>query len=141
MPRKAGSSTTTRRKKTDAVPEVPAQGAPQNTAPEIVAAPEPMKTLGPQLVKEAPVKDLSANDAGKNGKAFAAAAASGGSVSSASNGNAVHGSIEDEIRRRAYEIYQQRARNGQHAGDQNQDWLIAEREVRSRFTGSRTTSA
>jgi hypothetical protein len=139
MPRKPGSSTTTRRKKTDAVPEVTAQVAPQSAAPEVVAAPEPAKTLGPQLVKEVSVKDASVNDAGKNGKAFAAAAASGSSATTPSNGNANHANIDEEIRRRAYEIYQQRARNGQYSGDQHQDWLIAEHEVRARFSGSRTT--
>ena len=40
--------------------------------------------------------------------------------------------LEEEIRRRAYELYLQRASNG--SGDQNQDWLIAEREVRSRYS-------
>jgi hypothetical protein len=139
MPRKPGSSTTTRRKKTDAAPDVTAQVAPQSTAPEVVAAPESMKTLGPQLVKEVPLKDASGNDAGKNGKAFAAAAASGSSTAVPSNGNATHANIEEEIRRRAYEIYQQRAQNGHYSGDQHQDWLVAEREVRARFSGARTT--
>jgi hypothetical protein len=37
--------------------------------------------------------------------------------------------LEDEIRLRAYEIYLQR--NGS-PGDENQDWLIAEREIRAR---------
>ncbi|HUM03892.1 MAG TPA: DUF2934 domain-containing protein [Terriglobales bacterium] len=37
--------------------------------------------------------------------------------------------LEDEIRRRAYEIYLQR---GSNPGSENEDWLIAEREVRSR---------
>jgi DUF2934 family protein len=37
--------------------------------------------------------------------------------------------LEDEIRRRAYEIYL--SRNGS-PGDESQDWLIAEREVRAR---------
>ena len=49
--------------------------------------------------------------------------------------NQVHverpGNLEEEIRRRAYELYLQRAANGN--GDENQDWLIAEREIRSRF--------
>jgi hypothetical protein len=139
MPRKPGSPTTTRRKKTDAVPDVTAQVTPQSTAPEVVAAPEPAKTLGPQLVKEVPVKDASVKDAGKNGKAFAAAAASGSSTAVPSNGNASHANMEEEIRRRAYEIYQQRARNGQYSGDQHQDWLLAEREVRARFSGARIT--
>lgn len=37
--------------------------------------------------------------------------------------------LEEEIRRRAYEIYLER--NGS-PGDEHQDWLIAEREVRAR---------
>jgi hypothetical protein len=49
--------------------------------------------------------------------------------------NQVHverpGNLEEEIRRRAYELYLQRAGNGN--GDENQDWLIAEREIHSRF--------
>ena len=44
--------------------------------------------------------------------------------------------LEEEIRRRAYELYLQRAATvGNGNGDQNQDWLIAEREVRSRLAG------
>src|SRR5208283_5270756 len=35
--------------------------------------------------------------------------------------------LEEEIRLRAYELYLQRAANG--SGDENQDWLIAEREI------------
>jgi hypothetical protein len=37
--------------------------------------------------------------------------------------------IDEEIRRRAYELYLQR--NGA-AGDSNSDWFVAEREVRAR---------
>jgi Protein of unknown function (DUF2934) len=41
--------------------------------------------------------------------------------------------LEEEIRRRAYELYLQRAATaGNGNGDENQDWLIAEREIRSR---------
>ena len=38
--------------------------------------------------------------------------------------------LEDEIRRRAYELYQQR---GGAPGSEAQDWLAAEREVRQRY--------
>jgi hypothetical protein len=42
--------------------------------------------------------------------------------------------LEEEIRRRAYELYQQRAAtSGNEQGNEDQDWLIAEREVRSRY--------
>ena len=44
--------------------------------------------------------------------------------------------LEEEIRRRAYELYLQRratAGNENVNGDENTDWLIAEREIRSRY--------
>jgi hypothetical protein len=49
--------------------------------------------------------------------------------------NVVPINLEEEIRRRAYELYLERratagGKNG--SGDENQDWLIAEREIRSR---------
>ena len=49
--------------------------------------------------------------------------------------NVVPINLEEEIRRRAYELYlERRATAGGDKGDgnENQDWLIAEREVRSR---------
>lgn len=44
-------------------------------------------------------------------------------------GSETKANLDEEIRRRAYELYLQR--NGQ-AGDPNRDWFIAEREVRAR---------
>jgi hypothetical protein len=49
--------------------------------------------------------------------------------------NVVSINLEEEIRSRAYELYLERratagGENGN--GDENQDWLIAEREIRSR---------
>ena len=44
--------------------------------------------------------------------------------------NLVPINLEDEIRRRAYELYQQR---GTAAGSETEDWLTAEREVRQRY--------
>lgn len=41
--------------------------------------------------------------------------------------------LDEEIRRRAYELYQQR--NGT-SGDPNKDWFIAEREVRARHAAA-----
>lgn len=38
--------------------------------------------------------------------------------------------LESEIRRRAYELYEQR---GCTPGQENEDWLVAEREVLSRY--------
>lgn len=48
--------------------------------------------------------------------------------------NVVPINVEDEIRRRAYEIFQQR---GQAPGDEAADWLTAEREVMRRYRQQR----
>jgi hypothetical protein len=48
--------------------------------------------------------------------------------------NVVPINLEEEIRRRAYELYlQRRATAGGDNGNQHQDWLVAEREILSRF--------
>jgi hypothetical protein len=44
--------------------------------------------------------------------------------------NVVPINLEDEIRRRAYEIYEERGRT---PGDEHEDWLRAEREVLARY--------
>ena len=47
--------------------------------------------------------------------------------------NAAPCDLEEEIRRRAYELYlERRATAGAGNGDENQDWFVAEREIRSR---------
>jgi hypothetical protein len=43
--------------------------------------------------------------------------------------NTTQANLDEEIRRRAYELYLQR--NGT-SGDPNRDWFVAEREVRAR---------
>ncbi len=45
--------------------------------------------------------------------------------------NVVPISLEDEIRRRAYELYEQR---GRQSGYEHEDWLVAEREILSRYS-------
>jgi hypothetical protein len=48
--------------------------------------------------------------------------------------NLVPVNLEEEIRQRAYELYlQRRGTAGDAKGDENQDWLIAEREIRLRY--------
>ena len=44
--------------------------------------------------------------------------------------NVVPINLDDEIRRRAYELYQQR---GSASGSEAEDWLNAEREIRQRY--------
>ncbi len=71
-------------------------------------------TVQPAAVQVAPEVD---KDVRKNGRAAAN----------------VPVDLEEEIRRRAYELYLQRAASaGNGNGNENQDWLIAEREIRSR---------
>jgi hypothetical protein len=51
-------------------------------------------------------------------------------VKSESRKNLVPINLEDEIRRRAYELYEQR---GTGAGSEAEDWFAAEREVKQRY--------
>jgi hypothetical protein len=48
------------------------------------------------------------------------------------NQEALGPNLEEEIRHRAYAIYQERRANGGDSGDPRQDWLTAEREIMSR---------
>jgi len=72
--------------------------------------------LAPELGKEVP------KGAPKNGKP--------------ANVVPINLNLEDQIRRRAYELYlERRATAGPESGNENQDWLMAEREIRSRLGG------
>jgi Protein of unknown function (DUF2934) len=51
-------------------------------------------------------------------------------VKSAARPSMVPFSLEEEIRRRAYELYEQR---GPSSGSETDDWLIAEREILERY--------
>jgi len=51
-------------------------------------------------------------------------------TAAAGNGNAIPINLEDEIRRRAYELYAER---GFSSGHEHEDWMRAEREVRQRY--------
>lgn len=46
--------------------------------------------------------------------------------------------LEEEIRRRAYQLYEER---GCTPGHENDDWLVAEREILMRYTAQRQHSA
>jgi len=50
-------------------------------------------------------------------------------TAAAGNGNTIPVNLEDEIRRRAYELYAER---GFSSGHEHEDWLRAEREVKQR---------
>ena len=52
--------------------------------------------------------------------------------------NIVPINLEEEIRRRAYELWEE---NGHESGRDEEHWLSAEREVRGRYTAQRQQSA
>jgi len=52
--------------------------------------------------------------------------------------NIVPINLEDEIRRRAYELWEQ---HGRVEGHENEHWLLAEREVRERYRTQHQQSA
>jgi len=108
MPRKTtGSSTTTRSKKTAAAK----QTAPVQAETEVIQ----------QVSKEIP----------QNGKPSNVVP-----IKQSPDSRHLNLNIEDQIRRRAYELYlERRAIAGDAQGHESEDWLIAEREIRSRQSG------
>jgi hypothetical protein len=88
---------------------VAAGTTPAEAAAEVKTAPEPRKKL--EVVKSEPRKNVVVPI------------------------NRTPVNLEEEIRRRAYELYQQR---GGAAGSEAEDWLTAEREVRQRYQKQQT---
>lgn len=52
--------------------------------------------------------------------------------------NIVPINLEDEIRRRAYELWEQ---HGRVSGQENEHWFLAEREIRERYRAQHSQSA
>ena len=52
--------------------------------------------------------------------------------------NVIPINLDEEIRRRAYELWEQ---HGYESGHETEHWLLAETEVLSRYNGSRQQSA
>jgi hypothetical protein len=105
MARKTTGNTTTRSKKTGAyVPPAAVQVAPE-VPKEVPKNGKPAKMVPGNVPANVPV-NLEVNLLEVN--------------------------LEEEIRHRAYELYLQRASAGDESGNEDQDWLIAEREIRSR---------
>jgi hypothetical protein len=122
MPRKTTENTTPKRSKKTATavepPAVEAASQVKNDVPSIVSG------TGPTLVRKDERKS--------------------GSTASVTRIDLANVNVEEEIRRRAYELYLQRratagSENGN--GDENQDWLVAEREILSRFGNREQRSA
>ena len=59
-------------------------------------------------------------------------------LSSETRRNVVPINLDEEIRRRAYELYEQR---GCTPGHENDDWLVAEREILTRYSVQRHQTA
>jgi hypothetical protein len=108
MPRKSNGSTTSTRSKKTAVP----------------AEPTPVQVMA-EVQAEAPKETQDVQkESRKNGRPVPVAAPL----------NLAPINLEEEIRRRAYELYlERRAATGTESGNPNQDWLIAEHEIRSRY--------
>jgi hypothetical protein len=125
MPRKSTTGKSPRNKEQAAVsaPVVPdgnpvsGQAGPAEVQPEVKAAAEPRKF---ELHKNEAFK----NDGLKNEAPKAEAAKADG------RNNVVPINVEEEIRRRAYELFQQR---GMKSGSEAEDWLAAEHEVMQRY--------
>lgn len=99
-----------------AVAETPAQATPAAKATrEVKPAPE-AKTPAEAKVAAEP-------KAASEGRKFEV-------MKTESRKNVIPINLEDEIRRRAYELYQQR---GAASGSEAEDWLTAEREIRQRY--------
>ncbi len=91
------------------------------TAAELKATREPSVTAEPKIVSEPKV--ATETKFASDGRKLEV-------MKTDSRKNVVPINLEDEIRRRAFEIYQQR---GSGSGSESQDWLTAEYEVRQRY--------
>jgi hypothetical protein len=115
MPRKTnGNTTTSRKKKTaDSIPPAEVQVAPVVNR-EVNR--EVSKEVSREISKKVPTNGKPSNVVPIN----------------------LNLNIEDQIRRRAYELYLERRATAGYdsgSGNENQDWLMAEREIRSRLGG------
>ena len=123
MARKSSEMTTPRSRKTAKPAETATvQPTPGTAAPEILGRVNAaaVTTNTPAPIAVMPVK-TSARPAGAN----------------VSGGNQSRVNLDEEIRRRAYELYLQR--NGSN-GDPVGDWFVAEREVRARHAAAGHTA-
>ncbi|MFI5114000.1 MAG: DUF2934 domain-containing protein [Terriglobales bacterium] len=75
-------------------------------------------------------KNTEKGNQNRSKKTVASSSTPGTQVAAEIRRNLVPINLEDEIRRRAYEIYVER---GCTAGDEHEDWLAAEREIRARY--------
>jgi hypothetical protein len=126
---KTPRTTTTRTKKNGEAAVPPA------VAPEVTSASE---SLVAAVRSEAPAPAVSAPSAVTSSGAAAAPARETRKAAPEARRNIVPINLEEEIRARAYQLYQER---GCQPGHENEDWLIAEREIRSRYDVHRQHTA
>jgi hypothetical protein len=129
MARKTTEPSTTRRSRKAASTTPPAA---------VQAAPEFQNDLPKDALKREVSPGEALNEAPKSApKSVSPSASKNGKTVQVVPGNGVSFNVEEQIRRRAYELYlERRATAGSEGnGDPNQDWLSAEREVRSRQGG------
>ncbi len=132
MPRKTEGTTTSRKKKvtppteTDTVQTAPTQVAPEARGSEIRST----ETRGTE-VRDAEVRD---NVTPINVAPLKPAAKKAQAIPASLD----HVNLDEEIRRRAYELFLERKGA---AGDPAADWFVAEREVRARYSGKESALA
>jgi len=102
---------------------------PPPTRPELSAVTETASVVAPE-VKAAPEARVAPDAKTKLEAKISPDARKFEVMKTEARKNVVPINLEDEIRRRAYELYQQR---GSTAGSEAEDWLNAEREVRQRY--------
>lgn len=143
MARKTTGTSSPRAKKTSSsVPPMPSQGGAEMTdmvpttsdiSREAVQESRTAKSSTPVAINEHSTNHNSATQISSS---------SNSPTEVSSNQHHDHSHAEEQIRQRAYELYLERRANGNgRSGDPHQDWLDAEREVRSRASNRERKSA
>ena len=133
MARKTDGTTTSRRKRTTPPADpVAVQAAPAQVTPEVQSA----EVRTPEARND--VRSEARNEVRSNVTPINVPPVKPAAKKPQSGPNIDNASLDEEIRRRAYELFL--ARNGA-AGDPNGDWLIAEREVRARHASKEAALA
>jgi hypothetical protein len=103
---------------------MPAKATPVTATPALVGPAAAM----PVAVTKTPVTQTVATQVAAT-QVSVTKTASNGNKPSVTSPNGAKQNLDEEIRRRAYELFLQRNGNG---GDPNRDWLAAENEVKAR---------
>jgi len=131
MPRKTDGTTTSRKKKISPPTETaPVQPAPAQVTPEVRNS-----EIRSTAARATEVRDEVRDNVTPINVAPLKPTAKKTQASAASLD---HVNMDEEIRRRAYELFLERKGV---AGDPAADWFVAEREVRARYVGKESTLA